>query len=356
MESKTLEEVIRQYIPMQPFPASTGWHPVLCKVCHDHGRKGMRGGFKFDGETVAYHCFNCGPAMNTIYDPVESKGMPRKMRQVLTDFGVPEDEWQQVLLTNLAFQQAGTKGEVIKQLESIEPKELEMPDNFYFLKDATTDDKWAEVARWYLNDRGVDPDSYPFLIVTPTKDKFRKKWNGRLIIPAYKDSKLIFYQGRDLTNSKLKKYESPSTPKDKVLYGFDKIFDHTETPLYVVEGFFDAEAIDGIAIVGNEMSEAQIQWLNRSKRTKVYVPDKTGDGQRSAKKALEQGWSVSTPDIGSNCKDMSDAVNKYGKMYVMKTLTENTVTGFIAHTNLGVYCEQERGRKSKNPKSSKNKR
>lgn len=345
MKAKTLEEVIRQYIPMQPFPASTGWHPVLCKVCKDHGRKGLRGGFKFDGETVAYHCFNCGPEMNTIYDPNESKGMPKKMQHILTDFSVPQDEWQQVLLTNLAVQKAGKKGEIIQQIENIEPEEIPLPDMFYPLADAKDGDKWAEIARWYLTEeRGVDPDSYPFMLVTPTEDKFKKKWNGRLIIPAYKDGKLIFYQGRDLIGNKMKKYESPSTPKDKVLYGFDRIFEHTTAPLYIVEGWFDADAVDGIAIVGNELSEAQIQWLNRSPRKKVYIPDKSGDGQRSAKKALDQGWSISTPDIGQNCKDMSDAVNKYGKMYVMKSLADNTADGFVANTNLGIYCEQKRSK------------
>lgn len=349
MKSKTLEEVIRQYIPLQPFPSSTGWHPVLCKVCNDHGRKGLRGGFKFDGDTVAYHCFNCGPEMNTIYDPAESKGMPKKMRKVLEAFHVPDDEWQQVLFDNLAVQQAGKKGEIIKKIEDIEPKEIEMPDNFYPLAEAKKGDKWAEVAKWYLEDeRGIDPESYPFFLVTPSDNEFKKKWNGRLIIPMYKDGKLIFYQGRDLTNKKMKKYESPSTPKDKVLYGFDRLFEQTDAPLYIVEGWFDAFAIDGVAIIGNELSNAQIQWLNRSRRKKVYIPDRTGDGQRSAEKALEQGWYVSTPDIGQSCKDMSDAVHKYGKMYVMKSLADHTASGFVANTNLGIYCEQKRG-KSKSP-------
>lgn len=140
----------------------------------------------------------------------------------------------------------------------------------------------------------------------------------------------------------MKKYESPSTAKDKVLYGFEKIFEHVDTPIYVIEGFFDAVAVDGVAIIGNELSDAQIQWLNRSQRKKVYIPDRTGDGQRSAKKALELGWSISTPDIGQSCKDMSDAVHKYGKMYVMKSLADNTADGFIASTNLGIYCEQKR--------------
>ena len=345
MESKSLEEVIRQYITLAPMTGS-GWYPVLCKVCGDRGHKGLRGGFRFDGETVAYHCFNCGPEMNTIYDPSESKGMPRKMQTVLSDFGVPKDEWQVVLFDNLATRKAHVKGELITKIENIEPNEIELPECFYMLSEAGEDDKWAEVARWYLKEeRGINPNDYPFMIVKPSSDPFMKKWNGRLIIPMFKDNKLIFYQGRDLTNEKMKKYESPSVSKDKILYGFDKLLERTDMPLYVVEGWFDAFVIDGIAILGNEISKAHIQWLNRSPRKKVYVPDRFGDGHRSAEKALDLGWSISTPDVGQSVKDMSDAVHKYGKMYVMKSLVDNTADGFIARTNLGIYCEQNASKK-----------
>lgn len=356
MEDKSLESVIRQYIHLPALPTSGGWYPVLCKVCNDHGRKGPRGGFKFDGETVAYHCFNCGPEMNTVYDPNKEARLPKKMKIVMHDYGIPDEAWQQVTFSNLGKQGKLTKDDELQPAKNIEPIELPLPDIFYPLADATKDDKWAEIARWYLTEeRGVDPDSYPFMLVKPTKDPKLKKWYGRLIIPIYKDNKLIFYYGRDLIGNKTKKYESPPTPKDRVMYGFDQLFEHTDAPIYIVEGWFDAYAIDGVAIFGNEITDAQTAWLNKSRRKKVYIPDRLGDGKRAAEDALEQGWSISTPDIGQSCKDMSDAVHKYGKMYVMKTIAENTAAGFAAQTKLGVYCESDGG-KGKNTKSPREKR
>jgi DNA primase len=138
----------------------------------------------------------------------------------------------------------------------------------------------------------------------------------------------------------MKKFESPSDPKDRVIYGFDRLFEKTDVPLYIVEGWFDAHVIDGVALLGNELSSAQIKWLNKSQRKKVYIPDRFGDGQRIAENALSVGWSVSTPDIG-NCKDVNEAVHKYGRMFVMKTIADNTADGLDAATRLGVYCTSE---------------
>lgn len=335
MDAVSLQDVIRRYIPLPPTPAGTGWYPILCKVCNDHGRKGPRGGFRFDGEKVAYHCFNC--SHSTVYDPEEYDSMPKKMQEVLRAFGVPDDEWQQVLFTALANKDAGKSGQKnAPQVRSIEPVEIETPDIFYPLADA--EDKWAEIARWYLTEeRGVDPSSYDFMLSKRADDPRLRKWFGRLIIPIYKDKKLIFYQGRDLTGNAQKKYESPAVTREKVIYGFDRLFDQSELPLYIVEGWFDAFAIDGIALLGNEISDPQIEWLNRSRKKKVYIPDRFGDGRIGAERALKQGWHIATPDIGG-CKDMSEAVQKYGKLFVMKSIVDTTAIGFAAQTALGVYC------------------
>ena len=295
----------------------------------------MRAGFKFENETVGYNCFNCGH--KALYDPNDTASMPDTMIKVLDGFHVPDDEWKQVLLTSMARGNTGSLNLNEKLINTnIEPNEIELPDHFYPL--GTDDDKWTLIARDYLEfERGVDPDSSPFYLSTGQGDKQAAKWKGRLIIPIYKDGKLIFYQGRALVDMQ-KKYLSPPLPKDKVLYGFDKLFENTELPLYIVEGWFDAHVIDGVAIFGNQLSDEHIKWLNRSRRQKVIIPDRFGDGQLLANQAIDLGWKVSTPDIG-NCKDMSAAVKRFGKLYVMKSITNNTLSGFAAQTAIGVYCK-----------------
>jgi len=352
--STSLEDLIRKYVSLPATPSSRGFYPILCKVCNDHGKKGDRAGFRFDhGGVVGYHCFNCSHAAK--FDPEQiktkrSKRISPKMRQVLEAFSIPDDELKEMIFNLLKDTgHTGVKGEPdILPAKSIEPKEIPQPKHFYRLDEAGPEDKWAEIAIDYLeHDRGIDPKAYPYFLCRKTGVETIDKWVGRIIIPIYKNGKLIYYQGRALNNDK-KKYESPAQPKDCVLYGFERLFEHSDTPLYVVEGFFDAYLIDGIAILGKELTEEQAQWLDRSKRRKVFIPDRQGGGSKAPALAfIDRGWSISTPDIGS-CKDINDAVKKYGRLYVMKSIADNiTADRFTAQTRLGVYCEVEKSDQGK---------
>ena len=337
MDDISLEKIIKQYIQLQS-PNPKGWQAVRCQVCNDHTRKGLRGAFLFDNNIVVYKCWNCGHLAK--YDPLEHEHMSKNMIRVLDDFGVPSDEWQQVILSSPAYRDGGKKSETKKsEVTNIEPKEIKMPDFFYPLSSVPVDDELGKAAREYLTvERGIDPEAYPFMLAHKAINPKLHKWLGRLIMPIYKNNRLIYYIGRALYDA-TKKYETPATPKEKVIYGFDKLFEHTEAPLIIVEGWFDAFSIDGIATLGNVITPYQAQWLNRSRREKIYIPDTAGDGRRAAEQALDFGWSISTPDIGSNCKDMNDAVVKYGKMYVMQSIIKyKTKDKFEAETQLGHYC------------------
>jgi DNA primase len=337
MNVSTLENVIRQYVHLEP-PTNKGWCAVLCKVCNDRGHKGKRAAFRFEGENVAYHCFNCG--IKPTYDPERHDIMPKEMKKVLRDFGIPDEEWQQVIFNNMTVERKERKKKHIAELKSIEPDEIPLPKEFYLLSNAKQNDNWAIIATDYLlENRKLDPTSYPFMLSHFTNLPHLKKWMGRLIIPIYKDKKLIYYMGRDLTGSKIKKYESPTIPKNKILFGYEKLFIQTDEPLYVVEGIFDAMSINnGIAINGRTLTTQQYAHLNRSPRKKIYIPDRFGNGDEGALQALSFGWEVSFPDIGG-CKDMNEAVKKYGKLYVMKTLIDNTLSNVAAETRIGIYCE-----------------
>jgi len=338
MNDISLENIIKRYVQLQS-PNPKGWQAVRCHVCDDHTRKGLRGAFLFDNTTVVYRCWNCGIIAK--YDPFEHEYISKNMIKVLNDFGVPDDEWRQVILSSPAYRDGAKKSEKKENKPlNIEPKEIQLPDFFYPLSSASPSDEIAKEAKKYLiEERGINPVAYPFMLAHKAKNPKLHKWLGRVIMPIYKDNKLIFYVGRALYDAP-KKYETPASPKEKVLYGFDKLFEYTDAPLIVVEGWFDAFAIDGIATLGNIITQYQEQWLNRSSREKIYVPDRFGDGKKAALQALDSGWSISTPDIGSDCKDMDDAVKKYGKMYVIKSIIDNKATGFQAHTQLGIYCNK----------------
>lgn len=337
MDIPTLEEVIRQHVSLPPRPNGRGFFSVLCKVCNDHGKKGKRAGFKFDTGTVGYNCFNCGHS--GLYTASIHEKMPHGMVTVLESFGIPSVDWEPVLFASLANQERNAEAGIdAPRIVSIEPDIQEFPPFFYPLTDDPADD-WAQFGIEYLKSRNIDWKSHPFYCVRRVKDDpENQRWYGRLIIPVYKDGKLIFWQGRDLTDMHVKKYLSPSFDKDRVLGGFDRIREYTTQPLYITEGWFDAYHVKGVAVFGSRLMEPQVKWLNQSHRQKVVIPDRFGDGHLLALDALKLGWSIALPDIGS-CKDVDAAVKQYGELYTLMSIRENTFSGFEAEARLGIYCE-----------------
>lgn len=328
MKTLTLEEIIYQYILTRDTSSNQKWHNVLCKLCGDHGRKGKRAGFHFENHTVVYHCFNCGCVAK--FDPAEHGKIPKTMLAVLRSFNVPDDVYKRLQLSMFG---KSSSEYTYPTVTLVEPPVIPLPSKFCYLKD--TDSKWADVAREYLeHERGIDYNNYPFMICSQLEE-----WSKRLIIPIYKDEKLIYYQGRDLTYSDAsQRYLSPPIEKNKVLYGFDRLLGDNKTPLFITEGFFDAFLIDGVALLGKEISPFQRIWLDYSQREKIYIPDKQNSGKKAAFQALGCGWAISTPDIG-NCKDINESYKKYGKLYIIKSIMEHKCKGLKAKTSLNQYCK-----------------
>lgn len=339
MRYKTLEDVIRTHIHLEPTD-SRGWCKVLCRVCKDHGRKGKRAGFKFEGDVVGYNSFNCAHAAG--YDPSEHDTMPDKMAVVLNAFGVPKDAVGEVVF---GYFMNKPQHHDKTRTASHDPTPLPVPSFFEPLDDI--DDDLHQAAIWYTETQRGITDWQPLKLMVARGDKsipHSKKWHGRLILPVYKDGDLIFYQGRDITGTRQQKYLNPDVVRDKVLFGYDQLFVTPHKPLYVVEGWFDAHFIHGVAVFGNKMTDDQIHWLTKSPRPKVIIPDKYGDGQLLANQAISLGWQVSTPDIGTTCKDVSDAVDEYGLLYTIATIRDNTAEGFAAEMNVRLFCINEKGK------------
>lgn len=341
-----IEDLIRSSIQLPSKSTKGGWLPVLCKVCNDAGRKGPRAGFRFseDGRTVAYHCFNCEHKATYNYD-FHNK-FSYKFKQVLDGFGISPVEYNQVLATT--FLERGEIKHVTElsneQYVDHNPKSISLPPSAYRLTDEDPEDVMALEAIDYLTSRAIDWKSQPFYLTSATKTKEQQRWYGRLIIPIYKDDEVVFYQGRDLVGGRTPPYLNPHTDRANILYGYEQLADYTsKDPIYIVEGWFDAASIDGVASFGRILTPGQIFWLNKSHRPKIIVPDKKAskyakdDGMDLVMCGLQQGWGVATPDIG-DAKDINAAVCKYGKLYVLRTLRNNTHTGSGAELMARIYC------------------
>lgn len=332
-----IEQLITNYNTFERKPNKKGWLPILCKVCNDHGKKGLRGAFLFTPETASYHCFNCN--ISATYSSTQEYELSGNLVKVLTSFGVSQDQINEINFNirknNPNSPQKYKKKEIV--LSNV--KEIVMPHCCLPLKEAPPIMK--ECAELYLKEmRGIDPYSYPFYIgVEQPNDLISKRWDKRLIIPCYKDQTLVYYEGRDLTDKKEKKYISADVSKSNILYGFDKLFNDKDKPLFVCEGFFDALLIDGVAIFGNKLYPEIIQHLSLSPRTKVVIPDRQGDGYKLAEHAVNLGWKISIPDVSRDCKDINEAILKYGKLYVVKSIMDNICDGFEASLKINMFLK-----------------
>lgn len=114
----------------------------------------------------------------------------------------------------------------------------------------------------------------------------------------------------------------------------------TSGPVFVVEGMFDAVRLNGVAFLGNTISEEQAYTLNSIKRQKILIPDRGADGLRSVKEALEFGWDISLPDIGA-CKDIDEAAKIYGMCYIAYQLKHNVCSGDTALLRATSYCSEK---------------
>jgi DNA primase len=97
----------------------------------------------------------------------------------------------------------------------------------------------------------------------------------------------------------------------------------------VVEGQFDAIAVDGCAIMHNDPNDTQITRLNNLGREVVVVPDRDRAGAKLLKAAIKNGWSASSPPWEHDIKDVADAVNRYGRLYTLTTILKYRVSGEI---------------------------
>lgn len=323
---KTAEDLIRENITFQ-VPSSTGWNKVYCEVCGDGTKtKGPRGGWAFSDGVAFYNCFNCG--VDGSLDFSREYPLSKSMPKILTAFGIPKEVYYPIIMESKPSEKKPMVKPKITPFKFIEP-----PDYFYLLGEADEDDKIANKAVRYLEDRKVDPYSYPFYLSTGSskmgvrEDSTAKAFKNRIIIPALKNGKMYHYQARYIGTKEVKdKYLNADIPMSNVVYFVDRLFENTDRPLYVTEGFFDAYHCNGVSVVTNKLSSNQIEMLERSPREKIIVPDRKGDSHMLAEQAVELGWGLSVPDWGS-CKDVNAAVLEYGKIYVAKTLYESISIG-----------------------------
>ena len=86
------------------------------------------------------------------------------------------------------------------------------------------------------------------------------------------------------------------------------------------EGPIDALHIEGCALTGSDIGDAQALLLNRLGKDIYVVPDRDKAGSKLVEQAIDRGWHVSMPDWDQDINDIGDAVAKYGRLYTLYSI------------------------------------
>jgi hypothetical protein len=319
----TVQQSVFQFLPVRKKIGQNGWISFNAPCCVHNGEtqdNRNRGGIKSDNGKVSYHCFNC--QFKASYQP--GRHLSYKFRKLLSWLGADDNTIRRLVI------------EAVRIKDLISPEDLEKePDQeiIYEKRNLPTEAKnIIDLAAFYrigdfdnvpeeligavnyvVNDRQIDAKKYNFFWTPDTEHNL----NRRIIIPYYYNGEIIGYTARTFVDVVKPKYWS-SHPADFV---FNLDNQKSDWKFVIVcEGAFDAMSIDGVSVSGAEISDIQADQIDRLQREVILVPDFDKAGLKTIDRAIELGWSVSFPTWQQTCKDVNEAVNKYGKLFVLKSI------------------------------------
>jgi hypothetical protein len=186
---------------------------------------------------------------------------------------------------------------------------------------AAEEEQLAEVVN-YIVGRGYDPISDHFYWA-PVPG-----YIDRVIIPFQWEGRIVGNTARKVRAGK-PKYLSDQHPH--FVFNFDK---QTEEQKYIIvcEGPFDALSIGGVALLTNEIADLQARIINSLGAEVIVIPDQDSAGLVLFDRAAELNWSVAMPNWDSDIKDVADAVQRYGKLFVIVDAIKTAQKGEIKIT------------------------
>jgi DNA primase len=135
----------------------------------------------------------------------------------------------------------------------------------------------------------------------------------------YWEGKIVGYTSRAFVDGVKPKYYSNYEPN--LVFNLNN--QQPESKFVIVcEGPFDAMAIDGVSVMSNDCSETQADIIDSLGKEVIVVADRDRAGAQLINRAVEYGWTVSFPIWQETCKDINEAVIKYGKLFVLKAILD----------------------------------
>lgn len=301
----------------------SGWTSFNAVCCPHRGEspdsRGRGGIIANPTGSISYSCFNCNYTAN--YTP--GRHLNYKFRKLLSWLGADDNTVKRLVIDAIRIKELVEPEKIEEVKEEIvfkprplpaEAQTLQALHTFYELSNNNTSVPHEfHDAVIYSANRHIDLVRYN-CYWTP---KQAYNLHKRLIIPFTWRNEVIGYTARAIYDDVKPKYYSQ--------YDTDYVYNvdrqrPTSKFVIVVEGPLDAMAIDGVAVLSNECSEVQADIIDSLGREVIVVPDCDRAGIKLIDAAIEYGWHVSFPIWQETCKDVSEAVDKYGKLFTIKSI------------------------------------
>ena len=316
---------------------------ICCTMCVERGETPdtkYRCGIKRESY-IGVHCFNCGlRAKHRAGEPLSTN-----MKKFLLSLGLDE-----MAVKRLAYRAHTIAAMVEKSPEAQALVDIDISMKFpakLLPPKSASFETWANqgcldpdfiATAEYLFSRGAELSrSTTFYWSPETTDDINK----RLIIPFYHQGEIVGWTGRAIDPSIEPKYHS-QVAKD-YLFNNSVLYDRNRSYVILIEGVLDALAIDGVGTLGAKLNDRQCAWVESFGKDIIVVADRDASGQRLIDIALKRGWQVAFPALTSNhasrnwwepnCKDVAEAVDRYGRLYVLTSILK-TATGDNMEINL----------------------
>jgi len=294
---------VLSYLPAKRKTTSSGWIVFNAPCCVHNGEsidRRQRGGLKKSPQSWSYHCFNCGFTASFVL----GRNLSFKARKLLSWLNVDHNEIEHINLESLRYRNAqgliAHRQHMTAQSQTIEFEDRSLPNDVETLTDQ---------AQSYLIERAI-PLDYPFL--------YRSHPRSGIVIPFTHDGQVVGHTTRFL-DDRIPKYIHDI--QHGYVFGTDLQRDSWQHAL-VMEGVFDALAVNGLAVLHAEINDEQVKLIRSLGKEIVVVPDQDEAGMKLVGRALELGWAVSIPNWHADIKDVSDAVHRYGKTATLLSIFE----------------------------------
>jgi hypothetical protein len=289
-------------------------------------------------EGVVYNCFNC--KYTASWQP--GRTLTEKFKNLCRWLGASDDQIKEMVFEALKTESLDYEPEHF--VEKVKFTEKELPEG------AMSIEEWVNSA--YLPDISADIGPVIDYVYSRGFDALSKNffWSpapgyiDRVLLPYYYEGKIVGNTARKITNGK-PKYLSDQHPF--FVYNIDAQ-DPLSKYVFVVEGQFDALAVGGVALLTNEISQQQAHIINSLGKEVIVIPDQDRAGLMLIKQAIDYDWTVAFPTWDTDVKDVAEAVQRYGKLFVIvdaiKTAQQGEIKISVARNNLEtrLALQQER--------------